>query len=245
MLKQDKYHLKQVRSDVGKAIRKYDLIENGDRILVGLSGGKDSFVLLEILANRRKYTDINYALIACHVDIVNMPYQTDIGYLEQFCKDLDVQFINRSLEIEVRENHKSPCFFCSWCRRKELFDLTKSLECNKLALGHHRDDTIETLLLNMVFHGSISALPAKLSMFDGRIHLIRPLIGVSEVDIAKYSTIVGYPQQIKTCNLGENNNRYAIKQLLKEIEKLNKNAKINLYNSMSKIFDEYLPPHWD
>lgn len=243
MDKRDKQLLKRIQGTIDSAIEKHSMIEEGDIILVGLSGGKDSFTLLENLANRKKYYKTDFKLLATHVDITNIPYTVDLEYINDFCKSRDVEFILSSKKIEIDKNKikTNPCFICSWNRRKLLFNLTKKLNCNKLALGHHKDDAVETFLMNMIYHSSISSLPAKLKMFDGRVHLIRPMIYLSKNEINKYAELKQFPEQKLTCSYDHVTKRNEMAMLLRGMEILNPNVKDNIFKSMSNIYEEYLP----
>jgi tRNA(Ile)-lysidine synthetase-like protein len=243
MDKHDKHHIKRVQGTIDAAIEKHSMLEENDIVLVGLSGGKDSFTLLDTLANRKKYYKINFKLVATHVNISNIPYSVDIEFIENFCKERDVEFIysEKKIDIDKDKLKNNPCFICSWNRRKLLFNITKELKCTKLALGHHKDDAVETFLLNMLYHSSISSLPAKLKMFDGRIHLIRPMIYLSKEDITKYAEIKQYPEQKLTCSYDHVTKRNEMAMLLRGMEILNPNVKENIFKSMSNIYDEYLP----
>ncbi len=230
---------------VTKTIFRHDLIQNGDSILVALSGGKDSLVLLETLAQRKRHMPLDYSLYAVHIQAENITYNVDLTFLQNFCDRLEVPLYIKNISIDLSGNKKSPCFICSWYRRRELFGMTNRLNCNKLAMGHHVDDTIETLLMNMIHHGSISSLPAKLSMFQGKFEIIRPLIQLHEEDIQKYNDIRHFPKSEKTCPYDMATSRYEIKQLLEQLEAQNENAKKNIFLSMTKIYESYLPqiPH--
>lgn len=243
--KQDRRFLSTVRGKIGKAIREYDMIADSDRILVGLSGGKDSLVLLENLAMRRHIKDLNYEVFAVHVDIINIPYQTDIEYLEAFCKQWDISFINKQFEIDLtKKPGAQPCFICSWQRRRALFKQTEVLNCNKLAFGHHKDDAVETLLLNMIYHGSISSIPALLPMFGGRVTAIRPLIFLRNHELKRYAAIRQFEQPKQECPYGNSSQREMVRHLVARLEEEVPASHANIFGSMSKLFPEYLPhPH--
>jgi tRNA(Ile)-lysidine synthase TilS/MesJ len=136
---------------------------------------------------------------------------------------------------------KTPCFVCSWHRRKRLFDLTRQLDCNKLALGHHMDDAIETVMMNMIYHGSISSLPAKLKMFNGRVYLIRPLIELMQKEMLHIAQLKGYPKLKKECPYNDATRRTSMRRLIDGIEDMNHLARKNLFRSMGNINSEYLP----
>jgi len=241
MNKFDKRHIEKVRHTIGKTINTNNLIEDGDRILVGLSGGKDSLILLETLAERRKYSSVKYEVFASHIKVENVPYKIYREYLEEFCKNLNVPFIYKSVEYKEDRQTESPCYFCSWTRRKELFNLSKEINCNKIATGHHLDDALETLMMNMVYHGSISSLPAKFTMFEGRIEFIRPMIETMEDLLVKYAEIREYPKLKSECPFDSKTNRKTIRNVIENLQEINGQAKINMFRSMKKICKEYLP----
>jgi len=227
---------------VGKTIHDFNLIENKDRVLVGLSGGKDSLILLETLADRKKHIPVSFELFAIHVTAVNVGYKADTNYLEDFCKSIDVPLYLEEVEVDFdREPEKQPCFICSWARRKKIFNKAKELNCNKIALGHHFDDAIITMLMNLIYHGSFSSLPQKLSMFGGRTYLIRPLIMVPEKDLSFYASLCGFRKHEKTCPYEDLTKRNEMENLLQQLEKMNKNARKNLFRAMDNIYNEYLP----
>jgi len=227
---------------VGKSCIKYHLLEPGDKVLVGISGGKDSIFLLEALhwLNLKLPTKIEF--LACHIHIKDVGYKTDLDYIRELCRVKSIPFIIEELSVSLTENpKKAPCFVCSWHRRKRLFELAKEYNCNKLALGHHADDAIETLFINMVYHGSISSMPACLKMFNGRMNLIRPLIEMANSDIQQIAVERNYPTQIKDCPYGNLTHRTTMRGILDNLNGMSKNAKKNIFRSMSKIFTEYLP----
>jgi len=233
---------KKICRKVGTTMRDHTLIEDGDHILVGLSGGKDSMILLQALAERRRSLPFEFQISAAHIEARGIGYLIDKQKLTGFCRDLKVPFHSRIIEPDLEvDRSKTACFICSWNRRKELFSLTKELDCNKLALGHHRKDAVETLLLNMIYHGSISSLPYSLKMFDGRLHLIRPLMDLDERMLEEYAGLNDLVRVEKSCPHEETTRRKSIARLINEIEKLHGKGPYNIFKSMDKIFPEYLP----
>ncbi len=227
---------------VGKTIYDFNLIENNDRVLVGLSGGKDSLILLETLADRKRHIPVSFELFAIHVTAINVGYMADTKYLADFCEAAGVPLYLEEVEVDFnREPGKQPCFICSWARRKMIFNKAKEINCNKIALGHHFDDAIKTMLMNLIYHGSFSSLPQKLSMFSGRTQLIRPLLMVPEKELTFYSSLCGFRKYEKTCPYQDLTKRNEMETLLQYIEKLNKDARKNLFRAMDNIFMEYLP----
>ncbi len=227
---------------VGKTIYDFNLIENKDRVMVGLSGGKDSMILLEALADRKKHIPVSFELFAIHVSAINVGYKVDTVYLKDFCEALDVPLYLEDVEVDfTRKPAKQPCFICSWARRKKIFNKAREINCNKIALGHHYDDAIKTMLMNMIYHGSYSSLPQKLSMFGGRTSLIRPLLMVPEKELSLYASLREFKEHEKSCPYEDSTKRNEMENLLKLLEKLNKDARKNLFRSMNNIYQEYLP----
>ena len=242
MKKEDKKFSGKIINKVGQAINRYQLIKKNDKILVGISGGKDSFVLIDTLARRKKHLPFDISIIAIHVDLIPVKYKIDLPFYERLCNSLKIPFHVVKTEVDLfKDQGKKPCFTCSWFRRKKLFEIARKNGCNSLALGHHRDDTIETLLMNMIFHGSISSIPESLNMFDNTFKLIRPLLHLREEEIAKYASIHEMPAMEKNCPHENDTRRAEIKKFITEIKTLNPRADLNIFRSMSKIFEEYLP----
>ncbi|MGC9343184.1 MAG: tRNA lysidine(34) synthetase [Bacteroidales bacterium] len=232
---------KKLSRKVGKTIRDQALIVEGDRVLVGLSGGKDSMVMLQCIADRKKSFPFPFKLYVAHIIPESTGYSVNINLLEDFCNNLGLELIVRKIKIEPDERGKSICFVCSWHRRKALFDLTRELDCNKLAFGHHRDDALQTFLMNMLYHGSISSLPYSLKLFEGRVHMIRPMLDLWEKDIQQLSDLENFGAVEKTCTHEDLTKRFYTSELLKKIESEYPNAKINMFHALDNIYGEYLP----
>jgi tRNA(Ile)-lysidine synthase TilS/MesJ len=244
MTRKEEKFIKYVHNTVGKTIYKHSLIQKDDHVLVGLSGGKDSLVLLETLAERKKYLPFKFNITATHILIDNIGYETDIKFLETFCKSLGVRFILKKFTLEnIASSKKSTCFLCSWNRRKAIFELTKEINCNKLAFGHHMDDALETMLMNMIYHGSVSSLPYKLSMFDGRVEVIRPLLEFTDEQMDEFAQIKDYPKEIRRCPYDKETGRESVSKLLDQVQKIYDQGKKNMFRSLSNQYPEYLPQY--
>lgn len=223
-------------------MRDHEMIKEGDHLLVGLSGGKDSMILLEALAERQAAVPFNFSLTAAHIEALGIGYNINKDKLGSFCKTLGVPLHYRSIEPDLdKDPSKNTCFVCSWHRRKVLFELTRELNCSRLALGHHRNDAIETLLMNMIYHASISSLPYTLKMFEGRLELIRPLMDVDERILNDYAELNDMVQVEKSCPHEDLTRRETIAQLIMQVEKLHGQGPFNIFKSMNKVFEEYLP----
>jgi tRNA 2-thiocytidine biosynthesis protein TtcA len=232
-----------VQKTVGRAVNRYGMIQAGDRVAVGLSGGKDSIVMLETLSLRRKRIPIHYDIIGLHIKVKNINRELDEEYYRQLCSELDIPFHSRTVEVDLdRDPKKTVCFVCAWHRRKELFHMVKEFGCNRLALGHHMDDALETLFLNMTFNGSISSMPPKLPMFGGEFDIIRPLILLVEKEVERYAQIRRFPIQKSACAYGSTTRRADMKRFIYELTKMNRKAKRNIFAAMSNIHRKYLPP---
>ena len=234
-----------------KAMATYHLIEDDDRILVGLSGGKDSLLLTELLANRAKIDHPRFSVEALHVRMENIQYETDTSYLQQFCDEQGVKLHLRTTRFEIGEEtikdardarrQKQPCFLCSWMRRKEMFNLAQELGCNKIALGHHQDDMLHTALMNLTFQGRFDTMPARLKMRKMPLTMIRPLCLIEEADIKAYAEMKGYQKQKKICPYETNSHRTDIKRLYDEIELINPEARYSIWralNAENKLIEE-------
>lgn len=234
---------KKLMTKINKTINKYNLIEDDDKILVGLSGGKDSLVLLKSLAWKKKHSLTNFSVTAIYIDITNIPYNADLEYLNSFCQEHGIEFIHQKVtdDIDLKNSTKNPCFLCSWDRRKQLFSIATEGNYQKLALGHHLDDAIETLLMNMMYQANISALPPSLKMFDGKLTVIRPLIETKESLIIDYAENQEFKPMIKTCAFEKKSSREFVRGLLSQMEEKYDRSKNNIYISMSNIEKEYLP----
>lgn len=234
--------IKNITKLFNKSIVTYHLIEDNDRILVGLSGGKDSMALLELLARRSKIYKPKFEVMAAHIAVTNINYQSDIEYLKNFCDGLGVRFIYAETSFDAStDTRKSPCFLCSWNRRKMLFTIAQENQCNKIALGHHMDDIIETLYMNMVFQGAFSTMPPILKMRKFNISIIRPMCLIPEKELIEMAKLRGFKKQIKNCPYEKDSHRSDIKKILKEIEEINPEARYNIWGSMTNIQNDLLP----
>lgn len=233
---------KKICRKMGTTMRDHVLVQEGDHLLVGLSGGKDSMILLAALAERQAAVPFKFKLSAAHVEAKGIGYEINRDRLTSFCDQLEVPLHYRSIEPDLEKDpSKAACFICSWERRKQLFSLTRELDCNKLALGHHRNDAVETLLMNMIYHGLISSLPYSLNMFEGRVQLIRPLLDLDERMLEEYAGLNDIVKVEKSCPHQNKSRRRSIAQIISQVEALHGKGPYNIFKSMDKISEEYLP----
>jgi tRNA 2-thiocytidine biosynthesis protein TtcA len=237
------YAYKLIRKNIGKALHRYDMISDGDRILVGLSGGKDSFTLLWMLKDRLRHVPIHYTLYAVHIDLgfnsdfsrVLSEYCTRIGF------SLRIEQTDFGILAHSPENRENPCFLCSMLRRKRLFEIANELGCNKLALGHNKDDIIETLFMNICYAGEISSMMPSQPFFKGKFTLIRPLAFVEEDAIRRFANEKGCPEFLNPCPSANNSKRQTIKKMLRQLYRDNKKVKGNIFRAMHHIKMDYMP----
>ena len=227
---------------VGKALHQYDMIFDGDRILVGLSGGKDSLALLTILKERQHRIPIKYELFAVYID---PGFEEGLSEaLADYCNGngfkLIVEYTDYGILAHSSINRENPCFLCSRLRRKRLFEIADELGCNKLALGHNKDDIIETLFLNMCYSGEISTMVPSQSFFQGRFTVIRPLAFADEDIISRFAAEKGFPAFVNSCPSAKVSKRDKIKTLLRQLYTSNKKIKGNIFRAMSHVNTDYL-----
>lgn len=221
MTRTDKLEQELAR-ELGRCIADFELIQEGDRVMVCMSGGKDSYTLLHLLERARRRAPVSFSLLAVHLDQGHPGY--DGRPLERWLAESGVDYrILREDTYSIVTEHvpegKTYCSLCSRLRRGVLYNAAQALGCNKIALGHHRDDAIETLLLNLMFTGSIKSMPPKLVSDDGRNVVIRPLLYSAEAKIAELASLLAFP--ILPCDLcGSQDNlmRKQVKQLLTTLE---------------------------
>ena len=208
-----------IEAKMNKAMRDYALIDEGDHVLVGLSGGKDSLTLVELLGRRMRVYAPRFRATAVHVSVEHIPYRADLDFLRQHAEEAGMPLEHRTVAYDpTSDRRKSPCFLCSWHRRKALFETARELGCTKIALGHHLDDVVETLLLNMLFQGTTGTMPPRLRMDKFDMTLIRPLCLVPERDLAALAVLRGYPQQEARCPYEHDSSRQRVKELLRQLD---------------------------
>ncbi len=235
---------------IGRAIHRYQLLEEGDRVLLALSGGEDSLVLLRFLAEWRRKTPFSWELFAVHLD---MGFETDdeheknLSRLAEYCAQLEVPYrLERTnygpMALEAREKKVSACFVCSWHRRKHLFRLAGEHGYTKIAFGHHKDDLIVTFFLNMCYHGELSTILPKQEMFKGKLYLIRPLIFVDKALISAFAKREGLPVFKNPCPISEETRRVKMERFLEEkLYPENPKFKGNIFHAIFNCRLDYLP----
>lgn len=230
---------KRLRRFAGKAIEDYNMIENGDRVMVCLSGGKDSYGMLDILMSLQRSAPVDFELVAVNLD------QKQPGFPEHVLPDylaplgIEYHILEKdtySIVKSVVPEGKTTCGLCSRLRRGSLYGFANEIGATKIALGHHRDDIIETLFLNLFFAGKLKAMPPKLLSDDKQNIVIRPLAYCKEADLAAYARYREFP--IIPCNLcgsQENLQRQAIKHMLQDWEKQHPGRLDSIFTAIGNV----------
>ena len=235
---------KKLLRQTGQAIARFGLIDDGDRILVGLSGGKDSFGLLHILQILQTRAPIRFELVACNLDQGQPGFPVEVleAYLREQRVEAALLFEDTySVVKRLVPEGKTTCSVCSRLRRGILYRAAKQLGCNKIALGHHRDDLIESLLLSMLFTGKTRSMPPKLRSLDGQSTVIRPLCAVSEQDLADFAESAGFPIiPCDLCGSQENLQRKRVKRLLSDLDREHGGVRDSLFAAMGNVMPAHL-----
>jgi tRNA 2-thiocytidine biosynthesis protein TtcA len=234
----------QLRGQVGKAIGDYAMITEGDRVMVCLSGGKDSYTLLDMLLSLQRRAPVRFELVAVNLDQKQPGFPQEVlpAYLERL--DVPYRVVEEdtySIVTRVIEPGKTMCGLCSRLRRGILYRVASELGATKVALGHHRDDIVETLFLNMFYGGRMKAMPPKLQSDDSRHVVIRPLAYCSERDIARYARARQFPIiPCKLCGSQDNMKRREVKAMLADWEKRDPGRTDRLFRSLQNVTASHL-----
>ncbi|MYD45760.1 MAG: tRNA 2-thiocytidine(32) synthetase TtcA [Gammaproteobacteria bacterium] len=242
---------KKLRRLVGQAIADYDMIEAGDRVMVCLSGGKDSFTLLDTLISLQHNAPVDFSLVAVNVDQMQPNFPEEV--IPDYCNARNIEYFivqedTYSIVTKVTPEGKIYCPICSRLRRGILYTTSKKINATKIALGHHLDDVVETLFLNLFFGGTMKSMPPYLVSDDGEHHVIRPLYYVREKLIARYSKMLNHPIiPCDLCGSQEHLQRQQIKSLLKEWDQTHPGRVENIARAirnvkLSHLGDRHLYP---
>lgn len=235
---------KRLCRQVGAAIIDFNMIEAGDKVMVCLSGGKDSYLMLDILLTLRQRAPIHFDIVAVNLDQKQPNFPADV--LPRYLTELGVPFHienqdTYSIVKRVIEEGKTTCSLCSRLRRGILYRVADELGATKIALGHHRDDIMETFFLNMFFGGKLKGMPPKLQSDDGKHIVIRPLAYVKEADSSRYAEVKQFPIiPCDLCGSQENLQRKQIKGMLREWEKKHPGRVDNIFASLSTVVPSHL-----
>ena len=234
----------ELARELGRCIADFGLIEEGDRIMVCLSGGKDSYGMLHLLERARRRAPIEFSLLAVHLDQGHPGYDgerlvswlSDHGFEHRILREDTYSIVSERIP-----EGKTYCSLCSRLRRGVLYNAAVELGCNKLALGHHRDDAIETLLLNLMYTGSLKSMPPKLVSDDGRNVVIRPLLYSSEAKLAELAELCAFPiLPCDLCGSQDQLKRKQVKQLLGSLEQLAPAARESMLAALTNVRASHL-----
>lgn len=227
--------VKSTYKQMGKAIADYSMLSDGDKVLIGLSGGMDSLSLLTLFKMRQERIPIDFEIMACFVDTNFI--KTEKEKLADYCNLLGIKFIIKELKLD---RDAVNCFWCSWNRRKILFDTARDYGYNKVALGHNLDDIAETTLLNLFFNGEISTMKPKVELFEGKLTIIRPLCYLDKRKITYLFSKLSLPPMQYECFYGKNSKRAIVKDIVKKLEIDYPFVKKNIFGALGRIRKEYL-----
>lgn len=235
---------KRLRRNTGQAIADFNMIEEGDKVMVCLSGGKDSYTMLDILCNLQRSAPIDFEIIAVNLDQKQPGFPEHV--LPEYLSNLGVNYHilekdTYSIVKELVPEGKTTCGLCSRLRRGSLYGFADEIGATKIALGHHRDDILETLFLNMFFGGKLKSMPPKLLSDDGKHVVIRPLAYCKESDIEQYSLLKSFP--IIPCNLcgsQENLQRQVVKDMLQSWEKQHPGRLDTMFSAVQNVVPSHL-----
>ncbi len=234
---------KKLSRAMGKAIVDFGMISEGDRIMVAVSGGKDSYTMLQLLRSLQKRAPVNFSLKVVNIDQGHPGYPADRlrDYMAQEGYDFTmIQEDTYSIVTEKIPAGKTFCSLCSRLRRGILYRVAKELGCTKIALGHHRDDALQTLLLNLLFAGMLATMPPKLVSKEGQI-VIRPLVYCAEEDIAEYSTAVGFPiLPCDLCGSQDNLQRKIVGAMINDLEAKTPGTKTSMLAALQNVRPSHL-----
>lgn len=238
----DKQHLQRITRNFRRACAEYGLLSDGDKVLVALSGGKDSLMLVRLLAQQMRIHKPSISVEAAHVLMDNIPYDTDRSHLQRFCDEcgmplhiLHTKFDERQSD-GTRRTNKPRCFLCSWHRRRALFEFATANGFTKVALGHHRDDFLVTMLMNLTFEGNISAMKPMMPMRHYPISVIRPLCLVAEDDISVIAESQGFVKQKVPCPYESETMRAELARVFRHLETLNPDARYSMWHALEQTW---------
>jgi len=239
---------KTLRNKFEKAIRDYHMIDKGDRVLVGISGGPDSLSLLKFLHDRIVYNKHDFSLMAVHVELgFEQPGEKDWKMLETHFQSLGIEYriihTQISREAFAPDAKKNPCFICSIYRRRKVYETAHHENCNKIAYGHHKDDIVETLLLNILYGRKIEVMNPVQEVFRGKMHIIRPLAYMEEELMKKFALEEALPCLSRRCPMDGKTRRQRVKELIANLQEREKNANIreNIFKSLSHVNIAFAP----
>ena len=237
---------KSVNHRIGQAMHRYDMLADGDRVLIAVSGGVDSLVLVWLLNFWRRKAPINYEILAVYID---NGFDSQMGKkVEEQLQEIDVPYqIERTdfwEKAAVAEEGKSICYHCARLRRNRLFAIAEQENFNKMAFGHHKDDIIETFFINLLYAGNISTMIPNQKLFNGKLHLIRPMAFLEKEEIIHIADTLAIRPVKNPCPQDEDSKRQEARKIAASLSALAPNAKSNIFAALANIREDYLL-HYD
>lgn len=230
---------REINRRLGRAMHDYSMLADGDHVLVAVSGGIDSLVLATILTSWRRKAPIDYSLTAFHIDMHFDP--ADCPHITKQLKNLDIPVHTvKTGDHPGDGNQVLDCFLCARQRRNRLFAFAKEKGCNKLALGHHRDDIIETFFMNLFYSGNISTMVPRQELFEGRLSIIRPMAYLEKKEIIELGTIFGTVPSTGECPFSAGSRRTHVRRLLEDLYGGDQQIKANIFAALANVKQEYL-----
>jgi tRNA 2-thiocytidine biosynthesis protein TtcA len=228
-----------------RAILDYNMIQDGDRILIAISGGADSFSLLKLLSGSQIVVTYSISILAVHLDMgFDGASQSQDKILRDYLQGNGYQFHIESTQIgriaQSPANRKNPCFLCSRLRRKRLYEIAWERGCNKIAFGHHKDDIIETFFLNLLFSRELSTMVPNQKVFQGLFRIIRPLTYIEERLLKNFAQECDFPILENNCPVAKKSQRTFVKGLLAEFDLEDRRIKKNIFKSLRNVKREFL-----
>ncbi|WP_457553583.1 ATP-binding protein [Desulfobacula sp.] len=234
---------KRIDHSIGKAIHDWDMILENEAILVGVSGGKDSLVLLDRLFAFQKKAPVRFDILPVHIDAgFEGSFTEELGQFvaDTYYAPLQIEYKEYGVLAHSDKNRENPCFLCSRLRRKRLFEIAREKGCKKIALGHNKDDIIETLFINICYAGRIGTMKPRQSFFNGVLDIIRPMSYVEKKEITALAQVLNLPVFKNTCPSADKTKRSEIRQLLETLYAHNKHIKGNIFRAMGNVALDYL-----
>ncbi len=233
---------KKVFHTVGKAVDDWDMIREGDRILLGISGGNDSQALLAILAGLNERAPVRFEVIPAYIDPGFDPsFGPELeAHAFPFFGDCHIEYTDFGLRAHSSENRKNPCFLCSRLRRKRLFEIAMEKDCKKIALAHNKDDIIETFFINIFYSGKTGTMKPNQSFFNKTVDVIRPLAYTEKKDISAFCRHSGLPEFENRCPSARVSKRSRVREMLETVYQDNEHVKGNIFRAMGNVASDYL-----
>ena len=235
--------LERFSRHTGRGINRFEMISAGDRVLIGVSGGKDSLALSLALQERRKWVPIDYELFAVQVEWREYPMTEDEKTaIDRFFDNVGIPFRRIPAQIAPPTfGKKFSCYTCARNRKRILFDEAARIGAQKIALGHHMDDIARTTLMNMFFHGELSTMMPVQKFFGGKLSIIRPLCEIRESEVSRLAARLGLPSAPNRCPRADINRRVLMKEILRQASHVDRHAVSNVYGAAWRVNSEYLP----